>query len=487
MIEHLPIIVILIPLLTSFIIPLVGIIKGRYYFYFFLLSLVASNVIASAVLYRVMIYGQISYSFGNWTPPWGIEYVINPLNAFIVSIVVFIALMVAIYSYRLADHEIENKILFYTIFSLLVTGLLGILVTGDIFNLYVFLEITSLTAYTLLALGKDKNSLIASFDYIILGTISASFILLGIGYLYMVTGTLNMADLAKLLPELYGSKVVITALVFFIIGFSIKIALFPLHTWLPNVYTHAPISIIPFIAGVVTKVGIYAFIRVLFTVFGYNFILKSIQVTSFLTYSSILAIAIGSVLALAQTDIRRMFAYSSISQIGLIIAGIGLGSKIALIGSLIHIFGHSLMKSCLFMVSGIVNYTGNGTKISSYIGINKKMPLISFAFALAIFSIIGLPPSIGFISKFYLTTAAVQQNNWLLAITVAGSTLLTLAYFWRIVELAFFNNDETVIKRESVPKSALIPAFLIALMCIFFGIYTAYIIEIIKKGVEVLI
>ncbi|NOR16789.1 monovalent cation/H+ antiporter subunit D family protein, partial [candidate division WOR-3 bacterium] len=355
--DHLPVLTVVIPLIAGFLTPIIGWIDRKLCWYWVMLTMFAVLLMTSSNLYTVITSGTIHYHLGGWTPPIGIEYVIDLLNGFVCIIIAFIGLMVGIYSIESITKELPNKIIpFYSIFLLLVTGLMGMTITGDIFNFYVFLEISSLAAYALIAMGDRGDGVVASFNYLIMGTVAASFILLGIGYLYAVTGSLNIADMQGLLPGIYDSRVVLAALAFFMVGFSIKVGLFPLHAWLPDAYTHAPSAASALIAGLMTKVGAYAMIRFMFSVFTPEFVIDITSMAEILTWAAALAIIVGSVLAIAQSDIKRMLAYSSISQIGYILLGVGLVNVIGMQGGLLHILNHSLMKCALFLVAGAIFY-----------------------------------------------------------------------------------------------------------------------------------
>ena len=268
------ILIILIPLMSSYAIPILGW-RWRGTAFWVALSAIGASLVCSLVLlYTVLTRGTIHYHLGGWLPPWGIEYVIDPLNGFMGVLIGLLSFLITISSRASVEKELpDKKVRFYTIYLLLFTGLMGILVTGDAFNLYVFLEIASLTAYALIAIGEDGAPL-AAFNYIIMGTIGACFYLLGVGYLYIMTGSLNMADLGKLLPPLYHSDVVLIALAFFLLGTAIKMGLFPLHVWLPDAYTYAPSAVSSFIAPLMTKVMAYILIRVMLTVFKPSYVLE---------------------------------------------------------------------------------------------------------------------------------------------------------------------------------------------------------------------
>ena len=475
--DHLPVLTVVIPLIAGFLTPIVGWIDRRLCWYWVMLTMFAVLLMTSSNLYTVITSGTIHYHLGGWTPPIGIEYVIDLLNGFVCIIIAFIGLMVGIYSIESITKELPNKIIpFYSIFLLLVTGLMGMTITGDIFNFYVFLEISSLTAYALIAMGDRGDGVVASFNYLIMGTVAASFILLGIGYLYAVTGSLNIADMQNLLPVIYDSKVVLAALAFFMVGFSIKVGLFPLHAWLPDAYTHAPSAASALIAGLMTKVGAYAMIRFMFSVFTPEFVIDITRMAEILTWAAALAIIVGSVLAIAQSDIKRMLAYSSISQIGYILLGVGLVNVIGMQGGLLHILNHSLMKCALFLVAGAIFYRTGIRNLYQFQGLGKKMPVTTTVFLIAGLSMIGVPGTVGFTSKWYLALGSIEAGQWIFVIVILISSLLNIVYFWRVFDNIWFGHPHEVehIKRDEAPLSMLIPMVILAFLCIFFGLFAYY-------------
>lgn len=503
--KNLPVLVIIIPLISAIAIPLLGRINKSVGWYVAISATFLSFLISISLLNTVMETGRISYWLGGWEPPWGIEYVVDYLNGFVLVIVSFLAFIVSVYAKKSVEMEIEeNKILpFYSIYMLLVTGLMGIIITGDIFNLYVFIEISALSGYALIAVGKKRAALIASYNYLILGTIAATFILLGIGYLYMATGTLNMADLRERLPVLYNSKVVLTAFAFFTVGLSLKLALFPLHIWLPNVYTYAPSVVSAIMAATSAKVGAYVLLRIMFTVFTVEFALQVVPVTKILLFISAVAIIAGSVLAIAQTNIKRMLAYSSVGQIGYIVLGAALANQLAMTGSLIHLLNHALMKGTLFLAVGAVVYKTGIEDISGLKGMGKKMPFSMAAFTVGALSMIGVPLTVGFISKWYLALGALKAGMWFFVPIILISSLLTAVYFWRIIEGIYFggehieytNAEYTPIRnpkseiqnRGDAPVSMLIPMLILAGLCIVFGIAAFIPVSVVTPAANMLL
>lgn len=487
-VHQLPALIVVIPLISSFLLPILGWWRREASFVIALVAIASSFVCALGLLATVLHQGAIHYRLGGWDPPWGIEYVIDHLNAYMAVIVTAISLLAAIYSRKSVEREIPGRFVhFYCIFLLLYTGLLGIVVTGDMFNLYVFLEIASLTAYALIAIGEDGAPL-ASFNYIVMGTIGACFYLLGVGYLYIMTGSLNMADLSRLLPNLYGSSVIRVAFTFLVVGMGLKIALFPMHMWLPDAYTYAPSAVSALIAPLMTKVGAYVLVRIMFTVFEPRFSFEILPVASILGVMAAVAIIVGSVLAIAQSDLKRMLAYSSVSQIGYIVLGVALGNRPAIIGAYLHILNHALMKGCLFMVAGSLMLRLGMRDIYRLRGVHRKMPWTMGAFVIAALSMIGIPPTAGFFSKWYLIIGSIQERQWIMAAVILVSSLLNAVYFFRVIENAYFEpqyahdggSPEGDIHGEA-PASMLIPTLIMAAAILLVGLASGKIIEVVLQ------
>jgi multicomponent Na+:H+ antiporter subunit D len=486
MIDQAPILIIIFPLMFAFITPLLGWLRQKLCYPWVLLALSLSTVCSLITLGRVLSTGTIRYRLGSWIPPWGIEYVVDHLNALMLVIVTVIGLVVAIYSKRSVEREIPGKIVyFYTIFLLQITGFLGIVVTGDMFNLYVFLEIASLSGYALIAVGEDGAPL-AAFRYIVLGTIGASFYLLGVGYLYIVTGSLNMADLATLLPDLYNSKVILIAFAFFMAGIAIKMALFPLHVWLPDAYTKAPSTSSALIAPLMTKISVYVMIRILFTVFKPSFSLSALPATDILLWFGIIAIFGGAIMALAQTDFKRMLCYVLIAEVGYMVGGVGVANAVAIKGAVLHILNDAIMTLGLFAIAGIINYQMKGRNVTDFKALFSKMPLTMSAFVVVALSVIGVPPTCGFFSKWYLIQGAIMANAWPFVAALLLSSLINIILFFRIFEIGYvFNIGEShghshgheEVTIEEAPLSMLIPSLAVAVGILFIGLYNQSILN----------
>ncbi len=470
MAEHLPVLQVVVPLLAACVVAVLPWARVAW-----LLAMLTSwGVLAMAValLRRVLANGVISYALGGWAAPWGIEYRVDALNAYVLLIVAIIGALVTPYARASVEREIERSRipLFYGAFLLCLTGLLGITITGDVFILFVFLAISSISAYSLIAMGRDRRALTSAFRYLIMGSIGATFIVIGIGMMYVMTGTLNMADLAVLLPEVSG-RTVSVAFAFLTIGISLKLALFPLHLWLPNAYTFAPSAVTAFIASTATKVAVYMLLRFLFTVFGVAFTFEVMQIHYLFLPLALAAVLITSVVAIYQRNVKRMLAYSSLAQIGYMILGISFVSVTGLTATLLHLFNHALMKGALFMAIGCVMYRVGSVRIEQMAGLGKQMPWTMAAFVAGGLSLVGVPLTVGFISKWYLVLGALENGLWPVAVLVLFGSLLAVVYIWKVVEVAYFNDplpDQSGI--TEAPLSLLIPTWVLTLANIYFGI-----------------
>lgn len=466
---HLPVLLIVVPLLAA---PLCVLLRHRTLAWIIaLLAAWAVLGMSALVLLRVLDSGFISYELGGWAAPWGIELRIDVINAYVLLLVALIGAIVLLYAPASIDAEIpsEHHYLFYTAYLLSFTGLLGITATGDAFNLFVFLEISSISSYALISLGRDRRALMASYQYLIMGTIGATFILIGVGLLYMMTGTLNMADLSVRLGPVLHTRTTLVAFAFLGVGMSLKLALFPLHAWLPNAYCFAPSVVTAFLAATATKVSIYVFLRFVFTIFGADFSFAQMHLQAIIVPLALIAIFITSTVAIFQTNIKRMLAYSSLAQIGYIMLGIGLVSETGLTAAIVHLFNHALMKGALFLALGGVALRLGSVELQDMRGLGKRMPVTSFAFVLGGLSLIGVPLTVGFISKWYLVLAALEQSWWPLAALVLLGSLLAFIYIWRIVEVIYFQPPPTDAPSGEAPLSMQIPMWLLLAAVIYFG------------------
>jgi len=428
--------------------------------------------------------GTLSYHIGNWAPPWGIEYRVDRLTSFVLLLVSGTAAIVLPWSRASIEREIPQELhyLYYAMFGLCLAGLLGITITGDAFNIFVFLEISSLATYVLIAMGRDRRALTAAYRYLIMGSIGATFIVIGIGFLYLMTGTLNLADMAVRLREVENTRPVLVALAFLTVGISLKLALFPLHQWLPNAYTYAPSAVTAFLAATATKVSVYVLIRFYYSIFGESLVFEQLPLPQIMLVLSLLAMFIASFIAIFQDNLKLLFAYSSISQIGYITLGLSFGSVTGLTGSIVHLLNHGIAKAAIFLLIGglVLGLTRPGTTpvvpgFDRLAGLSKKMPLTCIGIVIAGLSLIGVPGTAGFISKWYLILAALEQGQFWLVGAIVLSSLLAVAYVWRFVEVAYFSPppaSSTDIKEA--PFSLLAPAWLLVIATLWFGLDTSF-------------
>lgn len=469
--QHLPMLVVLLPLLAA---PLCALARGsRWPAWLATAAAWATLVCAGLLLVAVREAGVVSYGVGGWPAPFGIELRVDAANALIALLVAALAAAVLPFAGRSIAHEIGSARapLAHAALLLLVAGLLGICVTGDAFNVFVFLEISSLSTYALIAMGRNRRALTAAFRYLVMGTIGATFYLIGVGFLFAMTGTLNMADLAAQLPAVAGTRTVRTAFAFIITGMGLKLALFPLHLWLPNAYTYAPSAVTALVAATSTKVAVYLLLRFIYTVFGVEFSFSGAPLAAILLVLGVLGVLSASAVAIGQVDIKRMLAYSSVAQVGYMVLGLAMAGAAGVTAALLHMFNHGLMKGALFMALGAVALRMDGTRIEHMHGLARTMPWTFFAFVFGGLSLIGVPLTVGFVSKWYLILAALQQGWWpLVAVIVVGS-LLALMYVGRVVEAGWFRDPADDTRREA-PWSLLVPTWTLVLANLYFGIDT---------------
>ncbi|MCB1785316.1 MAG: monovalent cation/H+ antiporter subunit D family protein [Chromatiaceae bacterium] len=473
LIDHLPVLAVVLPLLGAPLCVLID--RPGPAWLVALVSTWLGFIAAVALLVQVVDGGPVSYHLSGWAPPWGIEYHVDLLGAYVLLVVTAIAALVMTFARESVQSEIAERLIarFYATLLLVVAGLAGITVTGDAFNLFVFLEISSLASYAAISMGRDRRALSAAFQYLVMGTIGATFILIGIGLLYMMTGTLNMLDLAERLPSVTDTRTVRAGFAFLTVGLGLKLALFPLHLWLPNAYAHAPSTVSALLAGTATKVAVYALLRFMLEVFGAEFALQRMPFDDILMVLGMIGIFSASLVAVYQDDIRRMFAYSSVAQIGYMVLGIGLTSTLGVSAAILHLFNHALMKGALFLALGAIVYRIGRVTLGDFAGLGRRMPWTMAAVVLGGFSLIGIPPSVGFVSKWYLVLATMEQGLWPVALLILAGTLLALVYVWKLIEAAYFGEPaaEAPPVREA-PLSMLLPIWFLVATNFYFGIFT---------------
>ena len=486
--SHLPVLQVIVPMLTAPLVILLN--QKRLPWAVATAASLCAFAIAVTLTMSVMAGQKIQYSLGAWPAPWGIELAVDAFSALMLLVVTGASSVALLAGAQSLDRDIEDhrQPLFYAAWLLALSGLVGILVTADAFNIFVFMEISSLASYVLISGGTDKRALPSVFKYLMMGTIGATFYLIGVGLIYMMTGTLNLADMTFRVEDVADQTPILLAAGFITVGLALKGAIFPLHAWLPNAYTHAPNMVTVFLAACATKVAIYVLFRFDFIVFQPNLVGHDFQLTLFLLPLSILAILVGSSVAMFEPQLKRLLAWSSIAQIGYITLGVSFLNVTGITASLLHVFNHSLAKGALFLVMACLGMRIAQLRIDNIAGIAKKMPWTMAAFVLAGLSLIGVPGTAGFISKWYLITAAFESGTMGIAIVVIIliSSLMAVVYIWRIVETAYFRQPEGDSEITEAPLPLLVMTWVIVLMNIYFGFVPGVPIELATGAAQLL-
>lgn len=436
------------------------------------------------------------YKMGGWDPPHGISYVIDGLNAPLLLLISAMALLCTLYALPTVVAEVEPKkrAPFYAAFMVGVAGLLGMVVTGDAFNVFVFLEVSSISTYVLVAMGasRDRRALTSAYNYLILGSIGATFFVIGIGFLYMETGTLNMADMGRILRDLDGgSRVAGVGFGFIIIGLGLKLAMFPLHMWLPGAYATSPTMVTVFLASTATKAALYLLLRFAFTVFDVSFEYVITTITYIITTLGMTGMVLASLQAIFQTDARRTLAYSSIAQVGYMLLGVGIGTAAGFSASYLHMLNHAIIKGALFLALGAFWYRFGITRISDFNGLSKIMPWTMGAFTVGGLSLIGVPFTAGFVSKVNLTLAAMDRGWWWAAAIIMLTSILAIVYIGRMLLAAYFQSppevDGKVVAKNEAPLMMLIPMWFLAILSIVIGVRAGWVVEAATAAANVLL
>ncbi len=462
-----PILLIAVPLGLAFAIPVLGLASKRVPRYVPVIAMLF-NLVVSVSLLPHALKAPIVVRTAGWAPPYSIHLVAGPLGVLLSSLIALIGLLVAVYG---IDYIREGaKVKYQILYILMLVGATGVVLTGDIFNLFVFFEVLCISSYALVAYRGDSTGVEAGAKYLIQGAIGSGLVLIGIGLVYGTFGTLTMADIAANVSSV-GSFRLFVSLAFLITGFGVEAAIFPLNGWLPDAHSSAPSSISAILSGIAIKAGLYAIARVVYTVYGASSILP------FLAVLGIVTLLIGEMCAFGQEDIKRLLAFSSIGQMGLILFALALASATGISGAVFLIVSHGLAKALLFLASGYMIYRTGSRDISSLNGIGKRMPIMSLCFTVGAFSLIGLPPFVGFASKFTIVRAVLGTGSTffitLLAIGLIG-TVIEGAYFLRIVQGFYFKpapEDSPEQTEGKVPFSALVPVGLLAVLILTIGLF----------------
>lgn len=417
--------------------------------------------------------GTIVHEMGGWKPPFGVVLINDYLSRLMLLIVNSVAFLVTIYSYVYMK-KYEDYLRFFTLFLFMLAGMNGVVLTGDLFNLYVFLEIASIASYALVGYGVDAEELEASFKYLVLGALASIFILFGIGMIYSVTGSVNMADVARfLMHSNHGNKAVLMAIGLFILGFGLKGGLVPFHAWLPDAHSSAPAPISAMLSGVLIKaLGIYPIIRIFYNVLDMTPVISTI----FIVIGSV-SMIVGALMGSGQIDIKRLFAFHSVSQMGYVIVGIGLGTPLGILGALFHLLNHSVFKSLLFLSSGAIENETGTRNMKELGGLRETMPVTSGSAVVGSLSISGVPPFNGFWSKLIIILAAFQAKNIWAAAALILTAFLTLMCFLKFQRHAIFGEVSKKVKgAKEAPFAMILSLVVFAVFCLLLGIFNEWVL-----------
>jgi len=478
-IKNLPILVVLTPLMMSLIVVLIS---NNFLSWLLTLFTTLFTFIFSLLLYQeVYLHTAISYALGNWVPPLGIEYLIDKVSIIPIIIISLISFLATFFASNIMPAEINNSSIskVYSLWLLAIAGLIGLVTTGDAFNLFVFLEISSLASVALVAMGgqKDKQALVAAYNYLILGAIGATFYVIGVGLLYGITGTLNLADLSNRIAEISDNKALIAGFGFMVIGIMLKAAVFPLHIWLPRAYAYAPSAVSVLLAATATKASLYILARILFSVFDISDNLVTYTLQYIILPLSILAMFAGTIMAIYEKDIKRLLAHSSIAQIGYITLAFAIGTKASVAAGFIHLFNHALIKGALFMaITSMGFYINKRITINNLSGLGRAMPITFVCFVICSLSLAGIPLTAGFISKLYIIKASISADGIWIAFLILASSALSVVYLWKMIEALWFHESPKEPNIKEKPE-IYIALLMITFLNIYFGLDASIVVN----------
>lgn len=483
-----------LPIITPFIAGALTLLlpKGRIPHHFATIVSWATFAACAALLLQVAQTGPISYAMGDWEPPIGIEYRIDLANALVLALVSGIAALVFPFAYESVKSEIDARQtpFFYAMMLICLTGMLGVTITGDAFNVFVFLEISSLSSYALVAMGAatDRRALTAAFNYLVMGTLGATFFVIGLGLLYQATGTLNMADIRLKLAGL-DNRVVEAGFSFILVGIGLKLAMFPMHVWMPGAYGYAPSAVSAFIAATSTKVAMYVLIRFFYSIFGLDFDFMRDAFQFVLLPLGLAGMFLASLVALFQSDVKRMLAFSSVGQLGYMLLGLSFGTKEGLAASIVHLINHGLMKGALFMAVACVVLRFGDHHCTAFTGLARRMPWTAASFLIAGLALVGVPLTTGFVSKWYLLEAGFEAGRAWTAFLVVLSSLIALLYVGRVVELMLRPAPQSGPFSQPVreaPLSMIVPMLVLVAANLYFGVRTDFTAGLASRAAEAL-
>ena len=487
MIQHLPILQVIIPIVAAPLCVFLTPMLARLLFIVSALLMLGMSVL----MLSMTLDGQILvYALGGWAAPWGIEYRIDNLSAMILLVINSINVLAMFYSQaESGELPTESRRLYYAAWLLCMTGLNGMVVTNDAFNVFVFLEISSLSTYLLISCGRDPRALLSAYRYLIIGAVGATFILFSIGLLYMQTGTLNISDITSILVSQGINRTTLLALGFFVVGVAIKSAIFPLHDWLPNAYCFAPNAVTALLSGTATKVALYLMLRFSFNLFGVEFSFIEMPLDVILIACAVLGMLIAPLIALRESNLKRMFAWSSIAQISYIALGIGLGTAAGASAALLHMLNHSIIKVAIFIAVGILATRVGTARIKHLGGVAHQHKLVCAVILFGGLGLIGIPGTVGFVSKWYLVTAVIDKDWWWLAVPILMGSLASAAYIWKIVETLWAkpasdelqSNSDKVSDHQSLQLTEWFPLVVLVILALWLGLNAQFQYDVSRK------
>lgn len=490
---HPGVLVVLVLLISAFISPVLDQFKFKRFSIF---AIGVSGIVFALsimTILRVNSLGVEYYNFGGWTPDKGIEFIFGELEALMLLLVSGMFFIVYIYNQKKIRAEIGKHLRgwYFTLAFMLQASLSGLILTNDLFNMFVFIEISALTTVAIISINENRDTVFASIKYLFLTAVGSSSVLFSIGLIYLLTGYLNM-DLAGIeLIELAGMYPAASsmAMLFMFFGLAMKSALFPLHIWLPDAYYSAPTISTAIMAGIVGKAYIVVFIKVFYKVLSFNFF-EQTNLGNITVIMAGIAIIFGSLFAIGQTKIKRMLAYSSVAQIGYIFLGIALATESSLTGGILHIINHSIIKTLLFLAVGIIIIYTGAENIIDFQGVGRKYPFTMILFSLAALAMVGIPPLNGFMSKWTIAMGTLEAGKPLYLIIIILSSLLNGVYYLPIIIQSFFGGDEELGYNWEFKRlgfKIILPILTLAALILLIGIFPSYPINYINKIVFSLI
>ena len=489
-VEHYPIIIVASLLLFAFVMPLLHIWKRNWCEVVAIFAMAFAFVLSLLLVVEVSLNGVFTYHMGEWAPPWGIEFKASYLSTYMLTVLYGVGLLILIYGIGDLKKELAERVMgwYFTLYLLLMGAMAGMALTNDLFNLFVFMEIVAISACAIISIKEDRECLEASFKYLILSAMGTGCYLLSVAMIYMITGYMNLDMVGEALAvglEEYPFNVLV-AMSLMVVSFGVKSALFPLHVWLPDAHASAPSPSSAVLSGLVIKIYAVALVHLMFRAFPQE-LFSDVPMAEIILWLSTLGILFGSIFAMVQENFKKMLAYSSIAQIGYVFMGIGLFHPIALLGGLLHILNHAIMKSMLFMVAGIIIYTSGLKRLRDFDGIGNRLRWPMIAFIIGSASMVGIPMTGGFISKWYLAMGALEVDRPFFVIIIVISSLLNAVYYMPITINAFMAEQ----KREDITfkpvlKSMLIPVMILAGLVIFFGLYPGPVVGLLESATEAL-